>query len=183
MTIAVAWAAWLIELGNDGAAPDGLVRVDGYSAVGRPAEEVLMMERAASYGAHAVFFEASSSGKAGVAQAFIFLSDGPADDPDFGLLDRRLWSWGGVPLVYRRTAGLVQLFRCAHRPDFISPGGDIICKPVRTLKLASTIATHDAWWNAERLRNGTLWDDPNACKLLLSAAKSAHRHLVDELWV
>lgn len=179
MTAAVTRAAWLIQLGNDGAAPDGLVRVDGYSAVGRPADEVLMMERAAAYGAHAVFFEAGSSGKAGVAQAFIFLSDGPVDDPDFGLLHRRLWSWGGVPLVYRRTAGLVQLFRCAHRPDFVSPGGDITCKPVRTLELASAIASHDAWWDAERLRNGTLWDDPNACKLLLSAAKSAHRHLVD----
>ena len=38
----------------------------------------------------------------------------------FAELHQRLWSWGGVPLLYRKTLGLVQLFRCAHKPDFVS---------------------------------------------------------------
>ena len=179
MTIATARTAWLTELGEPERAPDGLVRVEGYSAEGRPPDEVLMMERAAAYGAYAVFFEVGPAGKADVPQALVFLSDGPADDPEFAALHRRLWSWGGVPLVYRRTPGLVQLFRCAHRADFISNDGHLVCKPVKTLKLASAIAAQEAWWDAERLRNGTLWDDSKACKLLLSATKSAHRRLVD----
>lgn len=179
MTSAAVRGAWLTHLGDVDAATDGLVRVQGYSADGRPPEEVLMMERAAAYGAYAVFFEVGPSGRAGVAQAFVFLSDGPADDPEFAALHRRLWSWGGVPLVYRRMPGLVQLFRCAHRPDFVSANGELVCRPVKTLKLATAIAAQEAWWDAERLRNGTLWDDPGTCKLLLSAAKSAHRHLID----
>ncbi|MFW2044348.1 hypothetical protein ACG9ZE_22205, partial [Acinetobacter sp. ULE_I053] len=32
-----------------------------------------------------------------------------------------------------------------------------------------------------RLRNGTIWDNKQACDLLLSAHKSAHRKLVEEV--
>jgi hypothetical protein len=179
MTQTMSTTIWLEQLGEDGAAVDGLVRVAGYVPDGRPPEEAVMMERAAAYGAYAVFFEAGAKGKPGPAQAFVFISDGPANDPEFAALHRRLWSWGSVPLAYRRTPGLVQLFRCAHKPDFVSPTGDLVCRPVKTLRLAAAISAEEAWWDAERLRNGTLWDDPAACKLLLSAAKSAHRRLVD----
>ena len=171
--------AWLERLGDVAVTVDGLVRVANYTPVGRPPEEVVMMEKARTYGAYAVFFEGGGPDRAGVAQAFVFVSDGPADDPEFAALHRRLWSWGGVPLAYRRTPGLVQLFRCAHKADFVGPDGRLICKPVETLRLGATIAAHEAWWDRERLRNGTLWDDPAACKLLLSSSKSAHRRLVE----
>ena len=84
-----------------------------------------------------------------------------------------------MPLVYRRTTGLVQLFRCAHKPDFVSPNGEIICNPVKTLKIAADISANEAWWDASRLRNGTLWDDPDVCDAMLSASKSAHKRLID----
>jgi hypothetical protein len=174
---------WLINLGGaaNGSAVDGLVLVKGYQREGRPPEEVVMMEKAKNYGAHAVFFEAGRNGRSPVAQAFIFISDGPADDPGFGELHKRLWSWGGVPLIYRKTPGLVQLFRCAHNHDFVSRKGEIICNPVKTLKIAAAISNSDAWWDASRLRNGTLWDDPAICKTMLSAGKAAHKQLINEV--
>src|SRR2546421_1469877 len=115
-------AKWLVDLDTSSTEPvvDGLVTVEGYRRDGRPPEEVAMMEKAAGYRAHAVFFEAERNGRAPVAQAFVFISDGPADDLQFAALHQRLWSWGGVPLLYRKTPGLVQLFRCAHKPDFMS---------------------------------------------------------------
>ncbi len=158
---------------------DGLVLVAGYARNGRPPEEVAMIEKAATYGAHSVFFEAGRNGRPPVAQAFVFVSDGPANDPKFAELHKRLWSWGGVPLVYRKTPGLVQLFRCAHKPDFVSPTGKIICKPIKMLKIAAAIGNRDAWWDASRLRNGTLWDDPAVCKEMLSVNKAAHKRLID----
>ena len=172
---------WLIGLGGaaNGSAADGLVPVSGYQRDGRPPEEVVMMEKAKTYGAHSVFFEAGRNGRPPVAQAFVFVSDGPADDSKFAELHRRLWSWGGVPLLYRKTPGLVQLFRCAHKPDFVSATGEIICKPIKTLKIAVAIRNSDAWWDASRLRNGTLWDDTKTCKTLLSAKNSAHKGLID----
>jgi len=183
-------AQWLIDL--DGGATaitvDGLVRVHGYRPERRSPEEVAMMEKAAAYGANAVFFEAGRQGRPPVAQAFVFVSDGPADAPEFGQLHQRLWSWGGVPLLYRKTPGLVQLFRCAHRPDFISGTGNKICKPFKQLRISEQLEiagiisrdlSKEPWWDASRLRNGTLWDDPGVCKEMLSARKAAHKSLID----
>ena len=172
---------WFVELGRTDMPllVDGLVLVDRYDPVGRPPEEVAAMERARTYGAHSVFFEAGRNGRAPLPQAFVFVSNDGSDDKEFADLHKRLWSWGGVPLLYRRTPGQIQLFRCAHDPDFISPSGEQICKPFRFLDLGSRIAAAEAWWNAERIRNGTLWDDPDACRLMLSAQKAAHRKLVE----
>lgn len=180
-------AQWLIDL--DGATPvDGLVRVRGYRPKGGLPEEVVMMEKAKAYEAEAVFFEAGRNGRAPVAQAFVFVSDGPANDLEFAQLHRRLWSWGGVPLLYRKTPGLVQLFRCAHKPDFISTTGEDICKPFKKLKIADQLTLagsisrdlgKEPWWDASRLRSGTLWDDPAVCKTMLSASKAAQKSLID----
>lgn len=172
-------ANWLLEFdpGSSRATTDGLVPVAGYHHQGRPPEEVAVIEKAENYGAQAVFFEAGRNGRTPLPQAFVFASDGPADDPNFADLHQRLWSWGGVPLLYRKTRGLVQLFRCAHKPDFVSATGQKICKPVRTLKTALAISD-DPWWDASTLRNGTLWDDPKVCKLMLSANQSAHKRLI-----
>ena len=156
---------------------DGLVLVKGYKREGRTPEEVVMLEKASAYGAHSVFFEAGRYGHPPVAQAFVFVSDGPANDQQFAELHKRLWSWGGVPLLYRKTPGLIQLFRCAHKPDFVSAKGEIICKPIKILKLAHGIST-DPWWDAARLRNGTMWDDPAVCKEMLSARRAAHKRLI-----
>lgn len=161
----------------DQVAVDGLVLVSSYMHDGRPPEEVVMMEKAREYGAHAVFFEASRNGKRSVAQAFVFVAEGPEKNRAFAEIHKKLWSWGGVPLVYRKLPGQLQLFRCAHGPDFVSASGEVICRPVRTLLLASAVAT-DPWWNAEQLHNGTLWDDTDACKVLLSSRKSAHKGLI-----
>jgi hypothetical protein len=173
-------ANWLVNLDASATTSDvdGLVPVNGYQPDGRAPEEVALMEKAAAYRAQAVFFEAGRNGAPPVAQAFIFVSDGPADDPQFADLHKRLWSWGGVPLVYRKTPGVLQLFRCAHKPDFVSPTGENVCRPFKTLKIAVAVSD-DPWWDASRLRNGSLWDDPAVCKMMLSASKSAHKRLVD----
>lgn len=172
---------WLFNLGGSAESTpvDGLVSVEGYHKSGRPPEEVAMMEKAEEYGATAVFFEAGRDGRPPVAQAFIYVSDGPVRDKSFADLHRRLWSWGGVPLAYRVISGLVQLFRCAHKPEFESRG-EIVFKPFKTLKLATMIA-NDPWWDAGRLRNGTLWDDPKACKSLVSGTHAAQRTLINEV--
>jgi hypothetical protein len=156
---------------------DGLVQVSVYDSTGRPPEEVVMIEKARDYGADAVFFEASRNEKPPVAQAFIYIANSAEDDPAFAATHQKLWNWGGIPLIYRKLPGCIQLFRCAHGPDFVSKTGELICKPVSQLLLASAVST-DPWWDVEQLRNGTLWDDTKACSTLLSAEKSAHKGLI-----
>lgn len=169
---------WTHLSGAEASLPvDGLVQVRGYKNEDRPPEEVVMIEKARFYGADAVFFEAARNEKPPVAQAFIYIADSLEDDPTFAETHQKLWSWGGVPLVYRKLPGCVQLFRCAHGPDFVSKTGVPKCNPVKTLKLASAISA-DPWWDVEQLRNGALWDNTQACNTLLSSEKSAHRGLI-----
>ncbi|WP_231472080.1 hypothetical protein [Novosphingobium sp. CECT 9465] len=78
----------------------------------------------------------------------------------FAELHKRLWSWSGVPIVYRAGPGQIQLFRCAHAPDFVGPDDTPICRPIRTLAIGAEIAVQDVWWDAARIRNGAIWDDP-----------------------
>lgn len=166
-----------LDVAAQSVAVEGLVPVQSFRHDGRPPEEIVIMEKAREYGAQAVFFEGSRNGKRSVAQAFIFIADGTERDQEFAETHKKLWSWGGVPLVYRKLPGLLQLFRCAHGPDFVSPSGEFYCNPIRKLKIAAEIAA-DPWWNADQLRNGTLWDNTETCALLLSSNKSAHRGLV-----
>lgn len=170
---------WLFDFGNAGSgiATDGIVTVENFSNAHQPPEVVAVMEKAKHYKADGVFFEASREGKPPVAQAFIYRENGAARDLDFGKLHQQLWSWGGVPLVYRVTPGLIQLFRCAHRPDF-EKDGQIIIKPFKTLKAAGKISS-DPWWKAEQLRSGTLWDEPEVCKKLLSSKQAAQKTLIN----
>ncbi len=181
-------ATWLVELttGNTESSIDGLVLVKGFRALGLAPEQYAMMEKAENYAAHSVFFEASRNNRAPVAQAFIYVSDHPGESHDFAVLHKRLWSWGGVPLLYRKTPGKVELFRCASKADFDQSGAVPRYKAYDTISLAADIATAEAsaapWWNSERLRNGTLWDDPAVCEELLSDTDSAHRHLVDNIF-
>lgn len=170
------WDAWLQP--DSAAQVKGLLPVCGYQNDGRPPEEVAIMEKAAEYGADAVFFELEQYGRRASAQAFIYGTDTLANDQDFAECHRKLWSWGGVPLVYRRTPGLLQLFRCAHRPDFLAKDGRIRCNPIEQLDLAAQIEL-DPWWDEERIRSGTLWTDPRTCELLLSNRDAAHKSLFD----
>jgi hypothetical protein len=171
------WDAWLPD--EAVAQVEGLVPVRGYLTDGRPPEEVAIMEKATEYGADAVFFEVEQYGRRASAQAFVYGTETLANDRDFAEQHRKLWSWGGVPIVYRRKPGVLQLFRCAHRPDFLSADGRIQCNPIRELDLAAQIEL-DPWWDEERIRSGMLWTDPDTCELLLSNRKAAHKSLFDE---
>lgn len=169
---------WISDLRKD-SKYDGIIPVAGYQKEGRPVEEVAVMEKAKIYHADAVFFEAPKDTGGTIAQAFIYHSDSYIQDNEFAKLHQRLWSWGGVPLVFRFTSGQVQLFRCAHKPDF-EKNGQIILKPFKTLALTAKIV-NDPWWDIERLRSGNLWDDPDVCKQLLSSEQAAQKTLINAI--
>ncbi len=179
---------WLIELSDKDtkSSVDGLILVNGFRALELPPEQHEMMEKAESYGAHSVFFEASRNNRSQVAQAFIYVSDHPGASDEFALLHKRLWSWGGVPLLYRKTPGKVELFRCASKADFDQSSEIPKYRAYDTLTVAADISNAEsataAWWDFGRLRNGTLWDDPTVCEHLLSDTASAHRHLVGNIF-
>ncbi len=158
----------------------GLMPVVGDVPGDTDPSQVLVLERAAEYGADYVFFRASSPTQLPVPEALVFLDDG-LDDAEFAALHRRLWSWGGVPLVYRRVRGRVDLLRCAHAPDFAGTGGEPRYQAFATLQLLADVdqaVAAEPWWDANLLHSGALWDAPEVCRALLSSDRAAARALV-----
>lgn len=160
-------------------------------AVGEVAQKSLLpdarvtLEKAAKFGATHVFFR-SRPGRPMVPEALVFDDagiDGVRSDEDFAELHRRLWSWGAVPLVYRRLPGRVDVFRCAHKPDFDTKKAHPQYAPHDSIALIGTAAAITAqleekpWWDMRRLANGTLWDDRSVAQQFLSDA-SAHKTIL-----
>lgn len=181
---------WLGAYVDDGNAKvEGLLSVRDFVASQRISPQVVsVMEKAAAHGADAVFFQAGEKGDAPIAQAFVYRHDAvdACSNEQFAERHRKLWSWGGVPLIYRVVPGAVQLFRCSHEPDF-ERNGEVKCQPYRILELATRVAgdewwaQQDPWWDWKLLRNGALWDRPEICQDLLSGSKAAHKTLIDEI--
>ena len=147
-----------------------------------PSDERALLEKAKDYGASHVFFR-RRDGRARVAEALVFddasLNSTRTDD-DFAKLHRQLWSWGAVPLVYRRRPGRVDIFRCGHGPDFDTGREKPKYAVHDFIETAGDITSQledKPWWDLRRLANGTLWDDKTVAKDFLSDA-SAHKTLL-----
>jgi hypothetical protein len=147
-----------------------------------PSDERALLEKAKDYGASHVFFRRRDS-RVRVAEALVF--DDASDscirtNDDFAKLHRQLWSWGAVPLVYRRLPGRVDIFRCGHGPDFDTGREKPKYAVHDFIETASDITGQledKPWWDLRRLANGTLWDDKAIAKNFLSDA-SAHKTLL-----
>jgi hypothetical protein len=149
------------------------------------ADARLILEKAKSFGASHVFFR-SRLGRSTVPEALVFddtAKNSTRTNDDFAVLHRRLWSWGAVPLVYRRLPGRVDVFRCTHKPDF-DTGRE---KPkysshdsIDLINAAADITNlleEKPWWDMRRLANGTLWDDRIVAQQFLSD-QSAHKTIL-----
>lgn len=176
------------EFWQTGRKPSGLAdsklravtELDGKSQL--PPEERAILERARSYGADHVFFR-DRDGRSRVAEALVFDEDAAfplRTDEEFARLHRRLWSWGAIPLVYRRLAGRVDVFRCAHEPDFDTGKAEPAYKFFDFINTAADITKQletKPWWDLRRLANGSLWDDAEIARKFLSE-EAAHATLL-----
>jgi hypothetical protein len=169
-------------------AESGLIAVGDATRIAKlHADARVMIEKAGrQFGATHVFFR-SRPGRPIVPEALVF--DEAAGkgtrrtDEKFAELHRRLWSWGAVPLVYRRLPARVDVFRCTHKADFDTKKEEPKYAPYKTLDLIGSAAEITAeleekpWWDMRRLANGTLWDDREVAKQFLSD-DSAHKTIL-----
>ena len=140
-----------------------VAELDGKLAI--PSDERVLLEKARDdYGASHVFFR-RRDGRARLAEALVFDDASPHStrtEDDFAKLHRQLWSWGAVPLVYRRLPGRVDIFRCGHGPDF-DTGRETpkyaFHESIQTAGDITQLLEEKPWWDLRRLANGTLWDD------------------------
>lgn len=168
----------------------GLIAVGDSAQVSKlPADIRVIVEKAADdFGATHIFFR-SRPGRPSIPEALVFDDtgkDNTRSNEQFAALHRRLWSWGAVPLVYRRLSGRVDVFRCAHKPDFDTNKALPQYAPhdwIDLLGAATDITAQlekKPWWDVRRLANGTLWDDRSIAKQFLSDA-SAHKTILEHV--
>lgn len=149
------------------------------------ADARVILDKAREFGASHIFFR-SRPGRPMEPEALVFddaAKNSARTDEDFAKLHRRLWSWGAVPLVYRRLPGRVDVLRCAHKPDFDTGKEQPKYSRHDTLDLVHTavditsLLEEKPWWDMRRIANGTLWDDREVAKQFLSDA-SAHKTIL-----
>lgn len=165
----------------------GLVAVGDLARLAKldPDARVVAEKARWQFGATHVFFR-SRPGRPLMPEALVFDDAGESpvrSNEDFAELHRRLWSWGGVPLVYRRLPGRVDVFRCAHKADFDTKKDKPKYARHDWIELTSTTADITTeleakpWWDMSRLANGTLWDDRAIARQFLSD-DSAHKTIL-----
>ena len=146
------------------------------------AEERVILEKAKLFGASHVFFRARP-GRSEIAEALVFddaAGKATRTNEEFANLHRRLWSWGAVPLVYRRLPGRVDIFRCGHKPDFDTGKTQpkySFYDSIDTAGEITDLLEDKPWWDMRRLANGTLWDDRIVAEQFLSE-DAAHKTLL-----
>ena len=183
MLLADTIAFWQTGRPTRALAESGLrsvAELDGRSVLS--AEERVILEKARSFGASHVFFRARP-GRPKVAEALVFddaAGKSARTDSEFANLHRRLWSWGAVPLVYRRLPGRADIFRCGHKPDFDTGQAQPKYSFYDSINTAGEIIDlleDKPWWDMRRLANGTLWDDRAVAGQFLSE-DAAHKTLL-----
>ena len=130
----------------------------------RDNSEVIALEYAKKYGADAVYFRRFDGGRPPIPQIYIYdFTENEKDDDEIGVLYKRLWNSGQVPLFFIFYKTEVKIFNCLKHPKLDPSTGDISYSVFETIKLASNIKkeldkTKD--FSAKRFDNGTFWTNP-----------------------
>ncbi len=181
------YAFWQTGQATPDLVKSGLVSTEDHAQLAKlSADARVIVEKAGKqFGATHVFLR-SRPGRPMVPEALVFDDAGTGSsrsNEQFAELHRRLWSWGAVPLVYRRLPGRVDMFRCAHKADFDTRKEQPKYAPHGSLELIGMAADITSeleakpWWDLHRLANGTLWDDREVAKQFLSD-DSAHKTIL-----
>ena len=123
-------------------------------------DEVLILDRAQSLGANAVYFR-RIEGRSSIPQLFIFdNSDDKLSAENLIDIHRKLWSSGIVPLYYVFDKTEVRIFNC--RKSLQRTGNTLKVEPLDTLSLVSEVHAeykkHLNKYSAKLFENGSFWE-------------------------
>ena len=174
---------------------DTLVRFDMMSETGKSPglvfvgekttnhSEILALEYAKKYGADAVYFRRFDDGRPPIPQIYIYDFTKNEKDDEIGVLYKRLWNSGQVPLFFIFNKTEVKIFNCLKDPDLDPSTGDISYSIFEKIKLASNIKKEmDKLkdFSAKRFDNGTFWTNPKY-KDRFKLKETAYLKLLNEL--
>jgi hypothetical protein len=151
----------------------------------RDDSEIIALEYAKKYGADAVYFRRFDGGRPPIPQIYIydFTENEKGADDEIGVLYKRLWNSGQVPLFFIFYKTEVKIFNCLKHPKLDPSTGEISFTIFETIKLASRIKKEmDKLkdFSAKRFDNGTFWTNPKY-KDKFKLKETAYLKLLNEL--
>ena len=130
----------------------------------RDDSEMIALEYAKKYGADAVYFRRFDGGRPPIPQIYIYdFTENEKDDDEIGVLYKRLWNSGQVPLFFIFYKTEVKIFNCLKNPKLDPSTAKISFTVFETIKLASNIKKEldkIKDFSAKRFDNGTFWTNP-----------------------
>ena len=145
-------------------------------------DQILILDRAQSLGAKAVYFR-RIEGRSSIPQLFIFdNSDDKLSAENLIDIHRKLWSSGIVPLNYVFDKTEVRIFNC--RKSLQRTGNTLKVEPLDTLSLVSEVHAeykeHLNKYSAKLFENGSFWESQEN-KDRFKADNSSYNKLISEL--
>jgi len=152
----------------------------------RDDSEIIALEYAEKYGADAVYFRRFDDGRPPIPQIYIYdFTENEKDADEIGVLYKRLWNSGQVPLFFILYKTEAKIFNCLKHPKLDPSTGNISYSVFETIKLASKIKTEldkikIKDFSAKRFDNGTFWTNPKY-KDKFRLKETAYLKLLNEL--
>jgi hypothetical protein len=150
----------------------------------RDNSEMIALEYAKKYGADAVYFRRFDGGRPPIPQIYIYdFTENEKDDDEIGVLYKRLWNSGQVPLFFIFYKTEVKIFNCLKNPKLDPSTAKISFTVFETIKLASNIKKEldkIKDFSAKRFDNGSFWTNPKY-KDKFKLKETAYLKLLNEL--
>ena len=167
----------------DGDLVDGLVSVREQSVALPPDEGAIIRDVAAFADVDFVFFRRFSDGRSSQPAAFVVdNSNERLTEEELARLHGGLWLYGAAPLIYVAWPTRVDVLSCARGPDFWD-NDEYTFNPADHIQTASEIDAElkkRRRFSAQRLADGTFWDDPRNSSLALHD-RTAHQLLIQTI--
>lgn len=147
--------------------------------------EYIVMEKALEkYDVDAVYFRRFEDGRSSIPQVYIYdYTRFEKDENEIGLLHRRLWNSGQVPLFFIFTRTEIKIFNCLSSPKI--EGDKFISSPFQVIALAAEVEDrlnekNRKEFSARKFDNGSFWDT-SEYKDVFSMENSSYETLLKHL--
>ncbi|MFC2155111.1 class I SAM-dependent DNA methyltransferase [Acidobacteriota bacterium] len=143
--------------------------------------EYIALEKAKRYGVDAVYFRRFDTGRAPIAQVYIYdYTQNEPDDETLGELQRRLWNSGQVPLFFVFTKTEIKIFNCLQKPIIDIKTRKVVSSPMKTIKLAAKVEKELKEFSARKFDNGCFWET-SKYKDKFNLSESSYEMLISHL--
>ena len=143
-------------------------------------EAVFQARRIGGGSVSALLFRRFSDGRASQVAAYVIDNEsGQWSDEQIAAIHHKVWLHGEVPLLYVDGRTEVALFSCMGRPTFWQGGRAVYC-PAETLREGLEDAAKIARYSANRLCDGSFWQDEETGRLA-DSDQAAHQRLVRKI--